>query len=134
MNAHRNLALTYLGVDSENPPGPANIIWQLCAALVLCRDHGNDHARATICLNPQRGLPAECAVTYGKSSLHWTQRALELFCEPGDRENEARASMSISQAYALAGDRPAAWWPGVYARHAVDLAHGGKLNYAARHG
>ena len=108
MNARQNLALTCLGADPEHPPAPANIIWQLCAALALCRDHGNDHARATIYLNLSAAYRAKCAVTYGKPSFQWVQRALELFRELGDSEGEARALMSISLAYALAGNLPAA--------------------------
>ena len=117
MNARQNLALTCLGVNPGHPPAPAYIIWQLCSALALARDHGNDHARAAIYLNLGAAYRAKCPVTYEQSSSQWVQEALELFRELGDRENEARALMSISLAYANAGNIPAA-------RLHADLARG----------
>ena len=106
MNGRQNLALTYLDADPGHTA--ARIIWQLCAALTLARDHGNDHACATIYLNLSAAYRSKCAVTYGNSSLEWAQQALQLFRKLGDHESEARALISIGQAYALAGNLPAA--------------------------
>lgn len=108
MNARQNLALTYLDASPDHLPNPTPAIWQLCAALALCRDHGNDQARAAIYLNLGAAYRAKCQTTYGKSSFLWTQQALELSREIGDSDIEARALMSIGEAFALAGDRPTA--------------------------
>jgi tetratricopeptide (TPR) repeat protein len=106
MNARQNLALTYLDADPGHTA--ARIIWQLCAALALARDHGNDHARATIYLNLSAAYRSKCTATYRNSSFTWAQQALQLFRKLGDHESEARALMSIGQAYALTGNLPAA--------------------------
>jgi tetratricopeptide (TPR) repeat protein len=106
MNARQNLALTYLDADPGHTA--ARIIWQLCAALALARDHGNDHARAVIYLNLSAAYRSKCAVTYGSSSLKWAQHALQLLRDLGDHEGEGRALISIGQACVLAGDISAA--------------------------